>query len=37
MSILRVGKSLCLQKLKSVNVLLFDFLTVKENILLSLL
>ena len=29
--ILRVGKSLCLPKLKSIIVLLFDFSTINEN------
>ena len=34
---LRVDKSLCLPKLKSINVLLYDFSTKNENVLLSLL
>ena len=34
---LRVDKSLCLPKLKSINVLLYDFSTMNENFLLSLL
>ena len=34
---LRVDKSLCLPKLKSINVLLYDFSTKNENFLLSLL
>ena len=33
---LRVDKSLCLPKLKSINVLLYDFSTKNENFLLSL-
>ena len=33
----KVDKSLCLPKLKSMNVLLYDFSTKNENVLLSLL
>ena len=35
-SILRVDKSSCLPKLKSITVLLYDFLTMNEHFLLSL-
>ena len=37
MSLLRIDKSLCLPKLKSITVLLYDFSTTNENFLLSLL
>ena len=36
-SLLRVDKSLCLPKLKSITVLLYDFSTKNEHFLLSLL